>query len=272
MFKNLDDHHIKSLKDTFSDLIIGRKLYSNKKVVEFFEGALSLKDACKVYIDIYKYKYRKDLFPIANKKMIEYFYKENILDDEDISNIDKYLWDYSFNDEDRENHYGDIDVEEVHDFIKDFISKKLYESGLNFFKESFYDIATGNETESNEIISKLKLSLHDHMGYAPDEENDEDDEDSESCIAESFYEIFQDDAKVYIFENYNFSSRMIDYINKSYLNSDSALTSEIYNEDENCMLVISDNQIYEGLNVEILMLILIEIINIRGVINEKDAN
>ncbi|UYZ38993.1 hypothetical protein OD350_29335 (plasmid) [Clostridium beijerinckii] len=252
MIKCINDGELDRLKIGFYNTIALKKI-NMLNVTMFMNKELELDMALKIYTAITALG-----FPICysgcSEVMMDYLIKNNLLMKDDVDEINKIFHGDAEIDEEKETDdfcdYGDY-WDDRNNFIKEFLEELCDEKGIEIHVETFRDIlACDDDYIDLDIYGELRTTLRECVGNI---EHMADYTDSD--WDEEYVSIFQEDATSYVLTGYEMSYYEMKLLTKTFTSSDSGVASEVYTQNGNTFITISDTQIYDGIGYSFLIIL-----------------
>lgn len=266
MIRHINEQEIDNLKSGLTELIrVKRILMFEEKIKKYFELSLPLDKAIEVYKTIASSKLLGKRYITLHEVMTKYLIKNNILD----GNLSKIL-----NENTADLNKLSILTEEEYTEFEDKCSEiDIYDSedNIDLFLISIgekFDIEVKTEVYSEIIFN----DADDEFSYIKDfftrefgTFNDNADEEESDRLTQ-FAEMFNEDARVIVFKNYTISEKFEDIINSKFVTGYGGIASEMFINENNTFIVLSDGIFSDMLSNEILLLFICELIEQREVI------
>ncbi|WP_315069174.1 hypothetical protein [uncultured Clostridium sp.] len=242
MIKYINDGELESLKSGFYKTIALKKINLLDKN-RFLTKEMDLDEAIKIYKEIANINF-PSCYSEHSAVMLEYLFRNNLLNLEEISEISRIF----YRDSDEDYDYGEY-YDERATFVEEFLKEISSENGFNFDINSFRDILIYENEVDLSIYGDLRNSLINNVGSLREiSEYDEDDWE------EAYANIFQDDAFSHVLVGYEMNDHQLELLNKTFEEVDNGIRSEAYTRNGNTFITISGMQFLDGLNYNFIII------------------
>lgn len=256
MIKNFNVDEVKILRHRLSELISLKNVLSKNLMDGFKSEVLSLKDAVNVFFSLKNTNF-KDSNIYINEIITCYLRKFNMLDDDNYKIIQKYTFDYSidYTNEDYDSVCNECDdIDSIIDKIKEILETICKYQGVEIDSAKYSEIMlepSDIDKVFNELSESCKETANDFL--------------AEEDPYTSFYENLGGDAVVYVFKDFHILEKRIEQINNQIKNKyNGGISTEIFIMGNNTYLTISEDEFYNVLNREFLLMVICALIETGG--------
>lgn len=248
MIKHINSDEINKLKSNLIHLTKYKKYLTNKKGYnDFYSGEQSLDKALDLYINMTTCKHMSNLYQERNQCLIQYLIQNSIIEENHSDTLDSYFSDGEDDEED-----GIYDVYDAAEDITEILDYMFTNADKDYVVTRISDL-----TNYEKVIPEfegVRKRIEECLDTFEDKDSFEDEEEYEDYLQDTFNDVFEDDAYIYCLKNCSLTENQIKSINSFSYNNYQGFKTEVYNENNNLYLTISDYSIYLVLKKEFILL------------------
>ncbi|UYZ38992.1 hypothetical protein OD350_29330 (plasmid) [Clostridium beijerinckii] len=245
MIKFINDGEIDDLKQGFYNSLALKKI-NILDIKDSFKSSLNLKSANKLYNFLSEFKF-PSVISYFSATIVEQFYESNWISEEEYITINNAF----FKDNEYSDEYMDYS-QDRYEFILDFLRKVASENEIKLHIENYKDIFFSDECIDLNLFGDIRNSLRSYIDSSEDIANY-----SKEKWEEEYYDLFEDNATCFVFEEYEMSKNEISLLQKRFSNQNAAIVSEVYTRNGNTYITISDMEVYIGLRCDFLVFLML---------------
>lgn len=263
MIKNLNINEVDILKVKLKEFVKIKLLQKNQEITKsFFQGTLNLEEAIKIYIRITAITTIDNPNKSINDVMENYLTAFNIITEEDVSVLNSTTFDYrKCSSDEHDDRCNDmVDMDQIEYELEDLLSKVCEKFGVYVTSEALSEIILYHPYQVFLPIYNENANIREDILA----DMDEGEEEENSCS--KFYDYVGGDAIVIAFENLKISSDDIDVLNLKLSRNSyySTIRTEFFVRGEVTYFVISDTQLVDCIDKEIVLMLIGMLITYGG--------
>lgn len=258
MIRHINQNEIETLKEGLMELVRVKKVLNiGKKINQFFDGDLQLKEAMQVYKSIVSAAKLNKSYDSLNEVMVHYLIEHKVLNEKQLNWLEKFTFDYR-KETSEEYESKSEELDDVYE-NKENMEELIIELGENL------GIEVKAATFSDVVLEDLNDDNKEFKFYQDETESIVSNFNTEEDIFEQYMDMFNEDATIFVFKDIKVPISDQNIINLKFGVSYGGIASEVVANGKDTFCMISDTTFTNLLSKEILLMLICILMECREV-------